>query len=698
MEFVHPEILWGLGALAIPIVIHLLQFRKYRRIRFSQVAFLQEVKRETRAVQQVRHWWILAMRLLAFGALITAFAQPYIPPSLADDGATRNTNMANGRVVGIYLDNSYSMEASGESGQLFQSALNKAAIVVEQFEATDRFQIISNDFSGRDQIFLTQGQALEQLEEIHPGPVARPIESVMKRMAAQLVKENNLERTAYLFSDLQASTHSFGKDALPPDTTIAWHFIPEYASATPNIWVDSIWFEEPMRIADRNAALRVRLRHNAHTKMIGIPMSLDVDGERVAIGSFQITPGMKTDTALRYTHGAAGLHRATVSIQDAPIRFDDQWHFGYESVAQIRILHVVNPEATAAISSVNRAFQSAKGLFQITTIERLTPESLQGIHLVVLNNLDPQSSGFAQTLENFVVGGGTLCILPQMANIDKNLLLKMGFGKGGSWTELNDPVSTWQTAHPFFKGVFRSEPARLNLPKVRAYWLRKTKPTEDVLAQTALGNPFLSRLAIGRGHVFFAAAGTEEEASNFTRHALWVPFMLRMAEQAYATPTHQGVIGLSKDFMVPLEPDQESEITLRWQPKIAGDSTRKSAPVFWPETRSSQGQTAVFIENLRTPVGHYEVHFDNRAVASAGINNNRRESDHTAFSLDEFDDVLRAKGWEHVDVIATSNAGLSGAIEQIERGRPLWMRFIAFAILALLFESLLLRRWKTQSS
>ena len=49
MEFVHPEILWGLGALAIPIVIHLLHFRRFKRVQFSQVSFLKDVQRETKA-------------------------------------------------------------------------------------------------------------------------------------------------------------------------------------------------------------------------------------------------------------------------------------------------------------------------------------------------------------------------------------------------------------------------------------------------------------------------------------------------------------------------------------------------------------------------------------------------------------------------------------------------------------------------
>ncbi|HBL38292.1 MAG TPA: hypothetical protein DDZ19_04290, partial [Flavobacteriales bacterium] len=155
MEFVHPEILWGLGALAIPIVIHLLHFRRFKRVRFSQVSFLKDVQRETKATQQIKHWWILLLRLLAFAAIVLAFAQPKLI-SMQGTGTSGNT----GHAVSLFVDNSLSMQGMGEEGQLFQSARNKASLVLDQYKPTDQFQVLTNDFSGRDQTFLTKDQAL----------------------------------------------------------------------------------------------------------------------------------------------------------------------------------------------------------------------------------------------------------------------------------------------------------------------------------------------------------------------------------------------------------------------------------------------------------------------------------------------------------------------------------------------------------
>ena len=99
MEFVHPEILWGLGALAIPIIVHLLNFRRYKRVAFSHVAFLQQVERQTRSTQRLKHLLVLLARLLAITGLVLAFAQPFTPPPAGLQGEGTN-----GAAISLFLD------------------------------------------------------------------------------------------------------------------------------------------------------------------------------------------------------------------------------------------------------------------------------------------------------------------------------------------------------------------------------------------------------------------------------------------------------------------------------------------------------------------------------------------------------------------------------------------------------------------
>ncbi len=100
MKFLYPEFLYGLITLAIPVIIHLFNFRKSKKIYFSSTRFLQSVKKSTSKKLKLKHYLILASRMLFLTFLVFAFAQPYLP------GLDKNPQAES---VYIYLDNSLSM-------------------------------------------------------------------------------------------------------------------------------------------------------------------------------------------------------------------------------------------------------------------------------------------------------------------------------------------------------------------------------------------------------------------------------------------------------------------------------------------------------------------------------------------------------------------------------------------------------------
>src|ERR1041385_8054555 len=115
MLFYQPSFLFALAALAIPVIVHLFNFRRYKTVYFSNVRFLREVKEETASRSKLKHLLVLASRILALAFLVFAFAQPYIP--------NKKMNLSSGRKqVGIYIDNSFSMNAISEGRSLFDQA------------------------------------------------------------------------------------------------------------------------------------------------------------------------------------------------------------------------------------------------------------------------------------------------------------------------------------------------------------------------------------------------------------------------------------------------------------------------------------------------------------------------------------------------------------------------------------------------
>ena len=113
MRYQNPQILYFLFAVAIPILIHLFNFRKHKTIYFSSIRFLKEIKEENNKKYNLKKFLILLIRILAIAFLVFAFSKPYI--QIKNQQKTEN--------IFIYIDNSLSMDNDFGEGSLIEIAV-----------------------------------------------------------------------------------------------------------------------------------------------------------------------------------------------------------------------------------------------------------------------------------------------------------------------------------------------------------------------------------------------------------------------------------------------------------------------------------------------------------------------------------------------------------------------------------------------
>src|ERR1041385_8023479 len=105
MGFVAPLVLLGLGALALPVLIHLIQRERKRVVEFPSLMFLRKIPYQSVRRRRIRDWSLLLMRLAALTLIVLAFARPFFRrASLA--AATQQ----GAKETVVLLDNSYSMD------------------------------------------------------------------------------------------------------------------------------------------------------------------------------------------------------------------------------------------------------------------------------------------------------------------------------------------------------------------------------------------------------------------------------------------------------------------------------------------------------------------------------------------------------------------------------------------------------------
>ena len=140
MQFLFPTFLWGLLAAAIPVIIHLFNFRRTKKVLFTNVAFLRAVNTTTSSFRRLKHLLIMAARMAFIACMVLAFAQPFLP-------SKSGKGVNSGGVASIYIDNSLSMQNELDKKSYLDKAIGKVEELLTAFPQGSQLQLVTNDFS-----------------------------------------------------------------------------------------------------------------------------------------------------------------------------------------------------------------------------------------------------------------------------------------------------------------------------------------------------------------------------------------------------------------------------------------------------------------------------------------------------------------------------------------------------------------------
>lgn len=692
MQFVNPYFLFGFLVLAIPIVIHLFNFRKFRNVYFTNVRFLREVQQETQARSKLKHLLVLISRILALSFLVFAFAQPYLP--------RENMNLRSGdKVVSIWVDNSFSMDAINKSGTLLDEAKKNVREIALAYKPSDRFQLLTNDFEGRHQRLVSREELLQLVDEIKPSPAVRSVSEVMQRQRDVLMDVSGIpqgNRQAFLLSDFQKSIVDLTK--IKPDTSIYFRLLELNAQNRNNIFIDSVWFTSPVRRIGQQELLHVRIRSRSEQDMENVPMRLYLNGEARTPSSFSIKAGGVSDTIIAFTVREPGLQQGLIEINDYPVTFDDRFWFSFEVSSQLPVMMINADGQDGQEKSTGALFLQAlfgrdsSFAYNASDEGKLDYGSLAKNRFIVLNSLNTVSSGLALELNRFVKGGGSLFIFPGSA-IDmksyETFLTGLGCNIFGSLDTVKTIVDRINYSHPLYTGVFEKTESNIDLPVVYDHYRigNLTRTTQTELLRLRNGDLFCAATRSGQGIVYLSAVPIDPAWSNFPRHAIFVPTLYQAA--------------LNSQLQRPLFYTISDNSTIDLGDiRTAGDNvfhltepSRKFDII--PAHSVVDGHTQLDAQRQLNEPGNYLVSSGNTQITGVAFNYNRRESDLTCFNANELEATLLQSGLPQLSILQPDTKGLTNQLTEQDYGTRLWKFCIWMVLLFLLCEIVLLRFWRT---
>lgn len=686
MGFIYPQFLFAFALLAIPIIIHLFNFRRYKRILFADISFLKEIKTQTRQRSQLRQFILLALRLLALSAIILAFAQPFWKTS----GSETKTGQ---KIVSIYIDNSFSMQAVSVNGPLLDIAKQRSSDLVKQYGRNDLFQLVTNDFAGIEQRLYPREEIIALIEDVKAAPVSRSLNEVLQRIHEVQKDHPEGARRIILFSDFQSTLAR--ADQIKNTTPAKVILVPLQRQNMSNLSIDSVWFSSPVHSLNGSEELTFRIRNYSDENIQNASVHVEINGASKAKATFSVPARSFIDSSVRYTNATAGIQSGSVSIDDANLSFDNTNYFSYQVKSTIHVLCLVARQTltdTIGYDVKNVFKQDPFYHFNTSYSENIDYSTLGTYDLIILNKLPEISSGLTQEIQKYVSTGGSLLVLPSVKSTREsyaNFMQQLDIPAPSGIDTQSVKVSKINLEDLFFKNVFEKRPTQIDLPVSRHYFTvaGSSRSMETVLMEMENGRPMFSRFSYKKGKIYISYTATEPEGGNFSRHALFVPVLLRAAE--LSQDNWPASFTLGRDLSVELRNRGYSgENVFTFSEKTTGNT-------IIPASQFDGNAVRIFFPAQMREAGSYDLIASNEKIFTAAINYDRRESNPTVFTPDELKKGFKDAGYKDITLYERGTEDAELSLSALDDQSKLWKLMIWLALIFVFSESVLIRVWKT---
>jgi hypothetical protein len=671
MNFLYPGFLFALLAIAIPIVIHLFNFRKFKKVYFSNVQFLAAVEEQNSSREKLKHLLILLSRMLAVIFLVLAFSRPFVPSS------NQKNNKAIGHLVTLYIDNSYSMESLNKEGNLLEEAKRKAKEIVGAYALTDQFRLVTNDFEGKHQQGVSKAEFINLLEGIKISASARSLQQVINRMETD--PSANKNDIAYLLSDFQQTF--VGKQALKTNQSIAYSFIKLNANSLPNISVDSVWSLSPVHLPNQPEQFVVQLHNYGNEDAVDIALQLTINKQQKAIANAKIAAGKTFRDTLSFSGLVGGWQKGSINIKDFPLTFDDQLNFSFKVEQDLKVLSISGNPSQKYI----RSLFSADPYFKLTEMpeSNIRYSTFGAYSLIVLDGLKEPSSGLAQQLKLYIENGGSVVIFP---DLDANAAVYSPFLAGLSLPAVQQLnvgpaiASTIDLENSIFKDVFEQVPQNIDLPVVNRYfsYAERNSSSKENILNLPLNRFLFAKYNVGAGKAYLSAGSLDDKDGNLARHPVFVPLMFKIAFAA--TKEQPLYYTTGKNNLL-----ESSAITL------SGNQSLKLVSAGFeviPEIRQTPGKTLLYVADQVKKSGFYELKKSEEILSVVAFNDDRTESDMHYASENEIKALF---GKQNIAFYNAKKDALSMNVELKNNSSELWKLCLILAVVFLAIEIVLIR-------
>ncbi|KYG76658.1 BatA domain-containing protein [Roseivirga echinicomitans] len=661
LTFANPAVLWGLLALAIPVIIHLFNFRRVKRVQFSNIALLKKVKEESSSKRKPVELLILLSRLLFISFLIFSFAQPIFKNNANDQELSDE--------VLIYLDNSLSMDMPVSSQQsAFDRAYSLSAGVVDAYPESAKFKFLENGYGNSLNTSYTASTIKDRFTELELSGVGRSMDEIQSRIAA-----SGFRGDVYLISDFQKNKENELRN-IASDSLRNYYLMPIEGENNSNLYFDTAYLENSFLLGAMKNNLKVVLRNEGTEDFEDVNVRLFFDDQLSSTALVNVPANGVKEHIFEVDQSATGLNKAKVTLDDSKVLFDNEYFLTLNNIERVIVHEVKGIDSNGFIEQLyadNELFN-----YQAFNANNIDNNELLQSDIIILNQLSDFSNQLISALKTFLEKNGTVLIIPS-AESNFQTFSQLGLTiRFDSDERLGLGQPNFQ--NPFFDGVFENTNEAIAMPEASITY--RLVNSELGVLNFKNGREFLSKAELPLGNAYVFSSDFSAEATSFPSHSLFVPVMYKLALGSKVNLSKLYYLTDEQTMVYPLEENLTANdiITLS-----DGES------MITPDQRISGKNLIMEIPKDELNAGHYTIMKRETELGTIAFNQSKAESSVERHSIDELETIALAK---NINVIQAEdgievNRELTAGI----KGINLWKYALMLGLLFLFAEVILIR-------
>ena len=650
MQFKHPEILFALLLLIIPIIIHLFQLQRFTKVPFTNVHFLKRIELQTRKSSQLKKWLILLTRLLAFTAIIFAFSQPYI--SDFEENQEHNTI--------IYLDNSLSMQIKGKRGELLKVAIQE---IINNIQQNTTYSFITNDHVFKN---IDSKQLKNELIKTEYSSIKLNLNTVLLKIEQINLNKINASNNIILISDFQVINKINIQDVTNVNSPI--YCVNLTSNKNFNISIDSVF----IKIKNNKEIVLKVLINNINTTSESTRISLY--NEELLIGKASSALSKNKLIEVEFSIPNQELSNGIIKISDENLTFDNVYFFTISKPKKINILSIGSDS-----KYLTKIYTKDEFNLKNKTLTTLDYNSIQNQDLIIINEVDSIPTELTEVLNQFSVSGGDLVIIPS-SKIDlksyNQLFSKFNLGAISSSTNKELKITNINYSHPLLNDVFEKQVKNFQYPTVKQQYQIKTTNSTPVLSFENQTN-FVTEVKSNNTSTYLFSAPINNTISNFKNSPLIVPLFYNFGKYSYNLPQLSYTIGLENTIEINTHIKKDEILSLE---------NEKMDFIPLQEVQYNKVKLKTLEEPSKS--GFYKIKKEQETLRTIAFNYNREENNLNYTDLNEV-----FKNQKNIYISKSINNTFSQLSKQQEIN-SIFKWFLALAILFLLLEMCILKFFK----